>query len=117
MSEVLYHPEVYIPESFVMPTGRVALKWSNHAKRAAQEDRYGNVPLFETISLRRFYLVELGMQDNKVSKIVVRGEFDAVRDVVFVLVPEPKHYFVKTVWFNLRTDQHKTLDRKRYAVA
>ena len=117
MVEILYHPEVFIPDSFVMPTERVTLKWSHHARFAARDDRYGRIPTFETLPLCRFSLVELGMSDGKVSKIVVRGRYDGVRDVVFVLVPGPKHYFVKTVWFNLRTDQHKTLNRSRYAVA
>lgn len=114
--ETLYHPEVFIPESFTMPTERVRLSYSQHAQRASLNDRYGVIPAFETIPLSQFRLVELGMTNGKVSKIVVRGTFDAKRDVIFVLIPGPT-YFVKTVWFNLRSDKHTTLNRSRYAAA
>lgn len=115
--ESLYHPEVYFPDWFVAPQERVALKWSKHATYARVDDRYGVIPAFKTIPLSMFSVVEFAASGENVTKLVVRGKFDETRDVVFVLIPGRKHYFVKTVWFNLRTDEHKTLNRKRYANA
>ena len=127
MSEILYHPEVFTPDWFEMPVERAVLKYSKHALYACNNDRYGAIPVFETIPLSRFTLVELGVRKaklnqlgipahpHKVSKIVVRGTFDATRDSTFVLVPRGGSYFVKTCWFNLRSDKHTTLRRERYA--
>lgn len=114
--ETLYHADIFIPGWFTMPTERVKLTYSRHALYATNNDRYGAIPVFESIPLSAFTLIELGVNAGKVSKIVVRGRYDENRDVVFVLIPGDT-YFVKTVWINLRSDSHKTLNRNRYAVA
>lgn len=126
--EILYHKSIFIPDWFEMPTDRVNLKYSKHALYACNNDRYGAIPVFRSLPLSKFTLIELGVKKPKVnqlgmpakrvvSKIVVRGTFDDTRDIIFVLIPGQHNYFVKTVWFNLRTDRHKTLNRNRYAVA
>ena len=126
--EILYHREIFIPDWFEMPTERVKLKYSSHALYACNNDRYGAIPVFKTLPLCRFRLVELGVKKPKVnqlglpakrvvSKIVVRGKFDETRDIVFVLIPRQGRYFVKTCWVNLRSDLHRTLRRDRYAIA
>lgn len=115
--ETLYHPEIFMPEWFTAPTERVTLKWSKHALRAGMNDRYGVIPVFKSIPLSKFKVVEIAAADGVCTKIVVRGRYDDERDVVFVLIPGTHHHFVKTVWFNKRTDKHKTLKRERYAVA
>lgn len=115
--ESLYHADIFIPDWFTMPTERATLTYSRHALYASNNDRYGAIPVFETIPLSAFTLIELGVTEDKASKIVVRGKFDEERDVIFVLIPRNGDYFVKTVWINLRTDEHKTLNRNRYAVA
>lgn len=114
MQETLYHPEVYLPRWFTMPTGRVTLDYTRHALRAAKSDRYGEVPIFETVNLDNLSLVEMGAVGKTVTKIVVRGGYDTLRDHVLVLIPG-EVYTVKTVWYNLRTDNHRTLRRDRYA--
>lgn len=114
--EILYHPEVFMPEWFEMPTERVQLLYTKHALYACSNDRYGAIPVFKTIPLDKFELVELGVVNEKVSKIVVRGHFDSTRDIVFALIPGVA-YKVKTCWYNLRTDKHKTLNTERYATA
>lgn len=127
MDEILYHPEVFMPNWFEVPTERAVLRYSRHAMAACGSKR--GMPVFESIPLCRFELVELGVRKNKVnqlgmparppkvSKIVMRGHYDDKRDIVFVLIPEDEYYFVKTCWYNNRTDRHKTLDRTRYATA
>ena len=127
--ETLYHADLFIPDWFTMPTERAMLSYTRHALYATNNDRYGAIPVFESIPLCQFTLIELGVKNGKpnqfgitakreVSKIVVRGKFDEDRDVVFVLIPEGEgRYTVKTVWMNMRTDTHNTLNKNRYAVA
>ena len=113
--ETLYHPDVFIPGWFTKPTGRAVLRYTKHARQAARTDRYGEVPLFESVNLDNLDLVEIGAENGQVTKLVLRGGYDTTRDHVLVLVPEDGVYIVKTVWYNLRTDKHRTLRRDRYA--
>lgn len=119
MPEVLYSPDVFMPEWFKAPTERASLKWSKHATIASTNDRYGVIPCFKSIPLDKFEVVEIAACDNVCTKLVVRGHFNEELDVVFVLVPPQATdtYFVKTVWFNKRKDTHKTLNRSKYAAA
>ena len=98
-----------------MPTARVSLNWTRHADSARTNDRYGIIPKVDTIPLSCFSVVEVGVENNKVCKIVVRGHWTKDLDVVFVLIPNAcLPWTVKTVWINERNDSHKTLDRSKY---
>lgn len=111
----LYHADIRLPDGFEMPTHRVELKWTRHADRARLDDRYGEIPRFATIPLSQFKVVEVGVDMGRVCKIVVRGHFRLNEDVIFVLIPNRSGpWTVKTVWKNLRTDSHSTLDHSRY---
>lgn len=116
--ETLYCSDVFVPDWFVAPTERVALRWGKHALLAGMNDRYGVIPVFQSLPLSNFKVVEFAAVGREVTKIVVRGHYNDDLDVVFVLIPgrEGAH-FVKTVWFNKRNDTHKTLRRDRYAVS
>jgi hypothetical protein len=54
------------------------------------------------------------MEGRRVRKIVVRTGLDDYFDIVFVLVPGPNKWAVKTVWLNAVDDVHTTLDKSRY---
>lgn len=111
----LYHAEVGLPERYRHPNSMVPVAYSNHARRAAGDDRYGSIPLPGVLHLTRFETVEVEISGGRVSKIVVRGPLDDTRDAVYVLIPNfGKRWFCKTVWVNLNSDQHKTLDKSRY---
>jgi hypothetical protein len=113
----LWHADIRLPEGAALPNARIGLDWGRHAQRARLEDRYGVIPQFASIPLSQFQVIEVETDHTGyVTKWVVRGHFDAERDVVMVLIPEcrPNFWFVKTVWFNLRSDTHSTLDRSRY---
>lgn len=110
---MLWHADIRLPDCAALPSHRVGLKWSDHAKRARMEDRYGVIPMFTDIPLMPFDVVECETQDDVVVKWVIRGHYDSDRDVVFVLIPGDV-WFVKTVWYNLRSDTHATLDRSKY---
>lgn len=109
----LYHAEIRLPDGFTIPTARVALKWTRHAERARWDDRYGMIPMFSTIPLSQFEVIEVGVEAGIIAKILVRGHYTDEIDICFVLIPGPQ-YVVKTVWMNRRNDQHKTLDRSKY---
>lgn len=110
----LYHADIRLPEGFRLPARLVQLSYSRHALRAATDDRYGEIPLTPVLNLEYCQTIEVGLEDRRVKKVVVRTELDDDNDVVFVLIPEPGAWFVKTVWINRRNDCHKTLDRSRY---
>lgn len=109
----LFHADIRLPEGFVAPTARVPLRWTRHADEARKNDRYGDIPRFKTATLRRLSVVEVGVENGKVVKILFRGRLDDTRDVCMVLIPG-REWTVKTVWVNERNDAHKTLDRSRY---
>src|SRR6478609_1808779 len=107
----LFHAEVGLPEGFVAPTARVALRWTGHADRARTNDRYGDIRRFATATLGRLEVVEVGMEYGKIAKILFRGRYTDDLDVCMVLIPANHGpWTVKTVWVNERTDAHKTLD-------
>lgn len=113
----LYHRDAYgFPAGFECPTARVDLVWTRHADRARQDDRYGLIPRFANIPLSMFECIEIGVERSRVVKYVMRGHYKDNRDVIFVLIPTPdgKPWVVKTVWQNLRSDVHKTLDKSKY---
>ena len=112
----LYHSQIRLPKGFVAPTGRVLLAYTVHALEASKNDRYGEIPVLKSVTLDRLQIVEVGVEnDDRIVKIVYRGRLDAERDLILVLIPcAGRAWRVKTVWCNLRTDQHMTLDKSRY---
>lgn len=113
----LWHRDIRLPDNFVAPTQRVRLNYSKHALGQVETDkRFGQMPVFESIPLSRFEVIEVETQNGTVTKYLVRGHFDDKLDMCFVLVPymQGDTMFVKTCWFNLRHDYHHNLDRKKY---
>lgn len=112
--ETLYHASIGLPKWFRKPTQSVALRWTYHATVAAQEDRYGIIPRFKTLTLARFEVIEIGVIGTRVSKILFRGTLNETDDVCIVLIPGRDFWTVKTVWINKKSDTHKTLDAAKY---
>lgn len=115
MKDGLYHTEVGLPEGYRHPACAVPVTYSLHALNEARKDRYGFIPCPELLGLSRFETVEVEVVGGRLSKIVVRGAMTETKDVVYVLIPKAgKPWFCKTVWVNLKSDSHRTLDRSRY---
>jgi hypothetical protein len=112
----VFHKDAYgLPKWFRKPTGVIRPTYSLHAKQAAAGDRYGYITLPETIDLAKFETVEVYLDThltNKVSKAVIRGPLDKYRDLVLVIHPDG---FVRTVWVNLRSDKHFTLNVSKFS--
>lgn len=112
----LYHADIRLPDRFVMPSRVVRIAWTSHAEHARLDDRYGVIPRFDNLDLSKFRPIEVEVSDvtGNWTKIVCRARFDADTDVIFALIPG-RVWKVKTVWLNRKDDNHKTLDRSRYA--
>lgn len=113
----LYHFEVYIPPTLTVTPYSGALRYSYHAREEARSDRYGHIDLPPTLDAGRGTLIEVETSADwdkgpaEVNKYVWRQPLDAERDLVLVVQPDG---FVRTVWVNVLTDTHKTLNRHKY---
>ena len=112
---MLYHADIYIPTPAQSPCFQGRLIYGHHARSAAQSDRYGafELPTHFEASSARLIEVELDAR-GRVLKQVWRTPLSSEKDLVLVLQPDG---FVRTVWINLATDAHRTLDRSRYQQA
>lgn len=111
---MLYHSSIFMPRriSKSLPNNLRVLVYSNHAIRESKNDRYGSFKLPETIIFTDCELIEAEVYNNQIEKIVIRYNLDENRSLCMAI--KPKENFVKTVWINLNSDQHNTLDRNRY---
>lgn len=116
MEEKLYHTEIGFPAGFKAPQQRIRISYGSHARMESLRDRYGLIRLPNTLRLHRMRVIEVGMVDGKVSKILFRGRLDDKRDLCIVLIPgvDNNPWKCKTVWVNLNSDKHRTLDTSRY---
>jgi len=111
----LYHKDIGLPK-VSLPTGQFTLDYSSHAREEAVVDRYGNIKLPRVIDTSKAEVIEVETDTSgKVSKVLYRMQLDERRDICMPVIPRGLKLFVKTVWVNLRSDRHKTLDRSKYA--
>lgn len=118
----LYHASVGFPKKWIdyLPRGfsprNVYLKYGSHAREEAMKDRYGDITLPRAISFTEggLKIIEMEIQGQSVTKLVVRMSYDADKDITIVF--NPADGFVRTVWLNEKTDTHKTLDKSKYRV-
>lgn len=114
-AERLYHKDIGFPDDVNLPRGFspvVQLRYGGHAREESLVDRYGELKLPRAIDVRKGEIFEIGVTGTTVTKMAVRLSYDEKKDIVIVFIPSTG--FVKTVWANLKTDQHKTLNRARY---
>lgn len=108
MTVRLWHVDVGLPTYVRHPTGSVRLQYSKHARDRAASKSF-KLPIVLPWSVVR--LVEVETVGTVTSKYVVRGPYDALRDIVLVVQPDG---FVRTAWLNDKADVHATLDRTKY---
>ncbi|WP_434715727.1 hypothetical protein [Paraburkholderia sp. A3RO-2L] len=107
----LYHFQLSIPKPYRFPCFQGELTYSGHAKHEARSDRYGHIELPVRLEPKCAKLIEVETVDGVVVKQLWRQPLDATRDIVMAVTNEG---MVKTVWVNLRTDKHRSLDASRY---
>lgn len=112
---LLFHRDAYGFPNIRIPSGTFALNLSPHAQQEARTDRYGAITLglMPQVNIREQDIFEIEVVRGTVIKITARISYDARRDIIFALIPQTG--VVKTIWSNLKTDKHKTLDKKKYA--
>lgn len=109
---MLYHYEIYIPEYMKAPCFEGLLIYTRHAIAEAQSDKYGLVQLPERFCAAEATLIEVEVDNlGLVIKQVWRRPYDQHRDLILVIMNTG---VVRTVWFNKKTDTHKTLNVARY---
>lgn len=114
--KALYHTEIFLPAAIRALTARtIAPRITRHAETAAAGDRYGKLTIPRTLTFSGANVVEAEVEAGRVVKLVVRLPYDATRDAVFAIGFDNGQSFIKTVWFNLKSDRHTTLNRSRYA--
>lgn len=118
MKDGLYHVKLGLPSGAVGAfLGVFSIQLSDHARRACQNDRYGVIDLVsgDNFEVCVADVVEIEIQAGAPVKAVVRAPYDDKRDIVLTLnPPQNGQSFVRTVWFNLKSDAHRTLDRSKY---
>lgn len=113
---MLFHVDVFFPSYLdkIIPKGEIKLAYSQHAIREAQVDKYGLITLPAKLNIDNGRVIEV---DDTKKKIVVRYSWDNRRDVTFVVAPcrrDKNRWYLVTVWSNLKSDKHKTLDKSKY---
>lgn len=120
MRPKIYNVAAYgIPASLIEDVdslGPLSLRYSRHSMQEALNDRYGTLPsrAFPTsfLSSDGWELVEVeSYVPGTADKFVVRRIADAKRSLVLVI---QRDGFVRTLWTNLNTDGHATLNLERF---
>lgn len=108
---MLYHRDIGFPKTVALMHGTFKLTYSRHALESANNDRYGMMELPETLTVEGKNAIEILVENGKAIKSVYRVGYDDELDMVMVVQSDG---FVRTVWFNKKTDKHKTLDHSKY---
>jgi len=109
----LYHKDIGFPAKmkFRAVTGLVP---SQHALLASKNDRYGKFEIPTSFDPAEWTVIEIEVNNGALNKIVARKSLDDKRDIVMAFLVQAK--LIKTVWINVRDDEHKTLDKSAYDV-
>jgi hypothetical protein len=108
----LYHSEIRLPNFLKNQVAgqTILLEYSRHARRAATDDRYGYINLPDSIRVKVEEIFEVEATNGKVTKFAARTSYDETRDLILVV----RGNVVVTVWINLKSDTHKTLNKTKY---
>lgn len=115
-----YNRDAYgLPSSAVRQINawKLPLTYTRHALGEALNDRYGVLPASafpqEFTMYGGWSVVEVEeLEPGYVTKIVVRKPIDGNRSLVLVITNQG---LVKTLWTNLNSDVHSTLDKSKFA--
>lgn len=111
----LYHRDVFMPDRVkTAPQMTLQLRMTRHAEDASHTDRYGYLAIPSSITFTGKDIVEAEYTGDRITKIVVRLKYNEMLSAIYVCLLDGT---LKTVWFNTTEDDHKTLDRSRYATA
>ena len=116
----LYHRELGFPRDVDVPSAPFELTYGWHARRAADDDRFGPVgQLPDYLNPASAWLIELEVRDGIAFKAVYRlpvwAEDAHGNGLDLCLAVLLHNGFVKTVWQNRTDDDHRSLRAWLYA--
>jgi hypothetical protein len=82
------------------------------SKHAIDQARYKQIEIPKKITYDHNDIVELYMTSYSVDRIVIRTTYDNRFDLVSVYSPTKNRLI--TLWLNSKSDNHKTLNTKKY---
>lgn len=115
---MLYHTQLGVPQQVKeqLPFGTFRLTYTNHAKKAAAEDRYGIAyALPSQLNTGKARLIEVEVNNGKIEKLLYRMVISISVHLCVAVIPDGRNWLVKTVWGQAANDNHKTLNVERYA--
>lgn len=99
-----------LPADAARFTGHFHPVYSAHARKAASNDRYGEIYLPQRLELALSNIVEVETVNGRATKAVIRFPYLNNNDLVLVVCdPLDGELYVKTVWLNQANDSHATL--------
>jgi hypothetical protein len=111
----LYHCEIGFPKGMKFPWGTLPLAYGNHAKQESRKEGVSPFSLPDYLRTELAQVIEAETnKDGSLQKVVYRLPFSVRDDLVLVVAFDCRPCFVKTLWFNSRTDSHPTLNKSRY---
>lgn len=112
----VFHRAVYAPPRVFKSPGVVKLFYTQHARAAAQGDKYGNLTrhLRHTLDFDAADIVEVELVDGVVTKRTLRLAVTDELALVMVVSAEGR---VITVWGNRLVDDHASLDLSKFVPA
>lgn len=112
---MIYHKELGFPKVVSTVIGKTfTTQFSSHAKQSCRNDRYGFIIPPTSISVSMDNIIEIEVEGNTVTKVLIRQKYDSVKDICIAFIPQSRVAFVKTLWLNMTTDKHYTLDETKY---
>jgi len=127
-----YHKEIGFPNDVELPTGIMMLYSTPHARKEAENDRFGSfdLPTRQDITQEMYerdpeeaigdedektvpHIFEITVEDGEVTRFALRKHHDEERDKILIINPEDEH--TVTAWSNMKDDPHETLDTELYA--
>lgn len=109
---MLYHYQIGLPKIEIPDV--YGLRASAHALAQAASDRYGSFEIPTNFRKVDWKVIEMETENGPLVKVVARRKLDEMRDLVMVFIPSQR--VIKTVWVNLASDRHRTLNRALYAI-
>lgn len=113
----VYNVAVWMPEHLISQVKcdkPYRMIYTEHAKRAANTDKYGRIPLPNQVMFSRSDIVELTTENGKVAKIVIRLPYTNDINLVYVLRlmdSSQSKLLCVTCWINKSSDKHVTLNK------
>lgn len=106
-----YHKDIGFPRGMRRPRGKVNLTYTPHALEQCMERK---TPKLKCITLDRFDVIEITVNEGRVQKYFLRGGLNESHDILLSVAPGRDSWRVITTWTNEKNDHHKTLDYTLY---